>query len=147
MRRRRPCGRGETGAAVLELALAFPIVMLLIFGILQYGYQYWSLSTSAAGAREAARRLVVGTDPACTRAEAMDKVSFPHLGDEPPTVEFAYGTPPDPAGRPRRGDLVTVTVRMESLDLQLLPVPGDGEVVETARNRVENVPVDPLPCD
>lgn len=146
-RRRRPDRRrADRGAAVVELALVFPLVALLVFGIIQYGYQYWALSTSAAAAREAARRLVVGTDPGCTRAEAVAKVGFPHLGDAPPTVELAYGTPPDPTREPQRGDLVTVTVRMQSLDLALLPLPGEGEVVETARNRVENVPIDPLPC-
>ncbi len=148
MRRRLRHRRDQRGAAIVEFALVFPLVMMLVFGIIQYGYHYWSLSTAAATAREAARQLVVGTDPVCTRAEAVDKLSFPHVGDAPPTVEIAYGTPPDPTRDPERGDLVTVTVRMTTLDLSFLPLPGaDGEIVEVASNRVENVPIDPLPCD
>ncbi len=43
-----------------------PLVVFPLLGaILQYGYQYWSLETAAATAREAARALAVGTDPAC----------------------------------------------------------------------------------
>lgn len=140
MRGRR---RDEQGSTIVEFALVLPLVLMFVFGIIQYGYQYWALETSAAAAREAARRLIVGTDPACTIADAQLHAGGPHVGAGLPTVTYAYD---NPANQAARGALVTVTVRIQSLDLGFLPVPGDGLIVETATNRVENIPLDPLEC-
>jgi hypothetical protein len=87
--------------------------------------------------------LVVGTDEACTIAEAVARAEDPAVSGTP-TVEISYDNATDTAVR---GVLVTVTVRLQSLDVGLLPVPGDGQVVESATNRVENVPIDPLLCN
>ncbi len=140
---KRPLRREDRGAAVLEFALVFPIVMLLVFAVIQYGYHYWSLQTASASAREAARRLIVGTDPACTVADAKKQAQGPAVGTAPPQVTYRYD---NLANEPERGVLVTVTVRFKSLDLGLLPLPNDGVVEQTATNRVENVPYDPLDC-
>lgn len=137
---RRPQQRGSV---VVEFALVVPLVLLVLVGVIQYGYQYWAMQTASATAREAARRLVVGTDPVCTLAEAQDRAAGPAVGSQAPTVTYRY----DNAGNvPQRGSLVTVTVTLQSLDIGLVPVPGDGLVTETATNRVENVPIDPLLC-
>lgn len=137
---RRPQQRGSV---VVEFALVVPLVLLVLVGVIQYGYQYWAMQTASATAREAARRLVVGTDPVCTVAEAQDRAAGPAVGSQAPTVTYRY----DNAGNvPQRGSLVTVTVTLQSLDIGLVPVPGDGLVTETATNRVENVPIDPLLC-
>ena len=45
-----------------------------------------------------------------------------------------------------RGALVTVTVTIQSLDMGLVPLPSGGVVTQSATNRVENVPIDPLLC-
>ena len=135
--------RGQRGSVIVEFALVVPLVLLVLVGVIQYGYQYWAMQTASATAREAARRLVVGTDPVCTLAEARDRASGPAVGSQLPTVTYAY----DNAGNvPQRGSLVTVTVTLQSLDIGLVPVPGDGLVTETATNRVENVPIDPVLC-
>lgn len=128
---------------MVEFALVLPIVLLMIMAVVQYGYHFWALETASATAREAARRLVVGTDPACTVALARAHAEAPSVGTTAPTVTYAFGS-----GQARgiRGDLVTVTVTFQSLDIGLLPLPGGGVVTETASNRVENVPEDPLPC-
>ena len=52
--------RGERGSAALEFGLVAPVIFLLIFGIIQYGYLFWALQTSAATAREVWRREVMG---------------------------------------------------------------------------------------
>jgi len=142
-RRIEPARRGERGTAVVEFALVFPIVLAFVLGIIQYGYQYWALETASATAREAARSLIVGTDPACVVTVARDRADQPAVGSTPPAVTIEYV---NQSGLPHRGDLVRVTVRFQSLDLGLLPVPDDGWVEQTATNRVENVPEDPLPC-
>lgn len=136
--------RDDRGSTIVEFALVFPIVLLVVLGIIQYGYHYWALETASATAREAARRLIVGTDPVCTRQRALDHASAPNVGSAPPVVNFAYGNPTNTAVR---GTLVTVTVTIQSLDMGILPVPSGGQVVQSATNRVENVPADPLACD
>ena len=129
---------------MVEFALVVPLVVLIVVGVIQYGYHYWAMQTAAASAREAARRLVVGTDPTCTVAEAQDRASGPAVGSSVPTVVYAY----DNAGNTaERGVLVTVTVTLQSLDVGLVPLPSGGLVTQTASNRVENVPIDPLLCE
>lgn len=139
----------ERGAAALEFALVAPVILLFIFGIIQYGYLFWSLETASATAREAARQLIVGTDVHCVKDQAAGQASQPAVGAVPPQVDIAY-TDPDGAAAPAPvvGGLVTVTVRFSSLDLHLplLPVPDGGTVTGDGSARVENLPAVPLTC-
>lgn len=137
MRRDR---RAAGGAVALEYALVVPVLFALMFGILQYGYHYWALSTAAASAREAAREMAVGTSWTCASQEAVAKATGPAVGGTP-TATISYD---NAAGSPVVGGLVSVTVSFHSLDLGLVPVPDGGHVTETARARVENVPPVPL---
>lgn len=135
--------RGERGGIVVEFALVVPLVVFpMLAAVLQYGYQYWALETAAATAREAARQLAVGTDPACVRAQAAEHAGGPALG-----AVTVTSTPSPPAD----GGLVTVTVSFQSLDLQVLPVADGGVVTESAQARVHRArtgtAADPyLPC-
>lgn len=135
--------RDERGATVVEFVLVFPIVLFLVLGLIQYGYHYWALETTEASAREAARRLIVGTEPACTVAAAASHAEAPNVGSAPPSVTYEYGNATNTVAR---GVEVTVTVRIQSLDMGILPLPDAGVVEQSATSRVENVPVDPLPC-
>lgn len=135
--------RDERGSTIVEFALVFPVVLLVVLGIVQYGYHYWALETASATAREAARRLIVGTDPACTQQLALSHAEAPNVGSAPPVVTYRYGNVSNTAVR---GTTVTVTVTIQSLDMGILPVPGGGQVVQSATNRVENVPAELLPC-
>lgn len=137
--------RDERGASALEFGLMAPLLVLVMFAVVQYGYHFWALETGAASAREAARRLAVGTDWTCTSAEAQRHAAMPAIAT--PVVERAYMVDGAAAAAPKAGALVTVTVRFQSLDMRIFPLPRDGLVVETAQARVENVPrVDePLP--
>lgn len=131
------CRRGEGGASAVEFALVAPILFLVMLGILQYGYHYWALETASATAREAARRYAVGTAQACTQTEARTYAGTAALG--PVTVSGAPSAP-------KVGDVITVTVSFQSLDMHLFPLPDNGIVTETATVRVENVPTTPLAC-
>ncbi len=58
--RRRPT---ERGAAAVEFALVFPLLILLVFGVVEFGAA-WSQSTDVRhGAREAARLAAVDYNP------------------------------------------------------------------------------------
>ncbi|MGZ4445278.1 MAG: TadE/TadG family type IV pilus assembly protein [Nocardioides sp.] len=133
---------GERGSTLVEFALVVPVLLYVLLGIFQYGYHYWALETASASAREAARRLAVGTDWTCTKDEAKSRLDFPAIGAVPdPTYAFTSG-----AASPTVGDTVVVTVRLTSLHFSFLPLPGDGVVTQTARARVESVPTTPLAC-
>ena len=135
---RRP--RDDRGSTLVEFALVFPLVLLVIFGIIQYAYLYWSMETAAATAREAVRRMSVGTDWACTEQEAEDRAAMASVGSTRPEAVATY-----PDGE-AIGDRVVVTITLRTFDLGLFPVPDDGWVVESASARIENVPYSDLSC-
>lgn len=129
--------RDERGASAVEFALVAPLLFVVMFGILQYGYHYWALETAAATAREAARHYAVGAGQTCTQTEAQSRAGTAALG--PVTVSA-------PPSSPTVGQVITVTVSFQSLDMHLFPLPDDGYVSESATARIENVPTTPLTC-
>ena len=149
---RRGPRREERGAAALEFGLVAPVVFLLLFGLIQYGYFFWSLTTASATAREAVRRMVVGTDwTTCAEKWAVAHARHAAVGDGSVTVTRSYSDPDGAplSGDPRAGDLVQVTVSFQALDLgiPLLPLPDGGRVTQSARNSIQNVPDSPIPCE
>jgi hypothetical protein len=59
LRRRDGAGR-ERGAALVELAIAFPILMLIVFGVVEFGVVYNDYISLRDGVRQAAREGSVG---------------------------------------------------------------------------------------
>ena len=60
--------RRSRGAALLEFALVFPILVLLLFGTVDFGIALLNLNTTKQGAREGARQAVVanfGSSTSC----------------------------------------------------------------------------------
>lgn len=129
--------RAERGGAAVEFALVVPLLVALLFGILQYGYYFWSIETASATAREAVRRYAVGTQQACTEQEAKSNARSAALS------EVTVSAPPV---APKVGEVITVTVSFQTLDMHLVPVPGDGWITQSASARVETVPTTPLAC-
>lgn len=134
--------RTEHGSTVVEFALVFSLLVLPVtFGIVQYGYHYWSLQTGAAAAREAARQLAVGRAwSTCVLPEAQGKLNGPAISAVTVTTE------PADLSTLEVGDTVRVDVSFSSLRLGFLPLPNSGLVTESANARVENVPAAPLGC-
>ncbi len=60
MAARTRAARHEHGAAAVEFALVLVLLLTLLFGIIQYGFYFYSASTGSAAAREALRRASVG---------------------------------------------------------------------------------------
>lgn len=139
----------ERGATALEFGLVVPVVLMVVFGIIQYGFMYWSLQTASATAREAARSLIVGTAEACTLDRAEELADNPAVGGgAPQAVARYFALDGSPVTGPVEGGLVEVQVSLTTLDLNMpfLPLPDGGNVVQTAQARVENVPAVPLAC-
>ena len=57
---RRSRGQREGGAAAVEFALVLPLLIALLFGILQFGWYFFVANNASSAAREGARRVVVG---------------------------------------------------------------------------------------
>ena len=65
--RRNSIGRGERGAAMVEAALILPILLLIIFGIIDFSRAYNAKQTLTHASREAVRVYVVTEDTAETQ--------------------------------------------------------------------------------
>ena len=97
MRARRGSGTsrqgGERGAAAVEFALIFPILMMLVFGIISFGIIFaQSLSLSNA-ARQASRAAVIeGTT--CQQVEQLARDSAATIGMQTSDIQVtvAVGT-------------------------------------------------------
>ena len=57
--RRAAQGRSDGGATAVEFALVAPILLLLVFGIIEYGLWFSDSLATRQGVREAARQGVV----------------------------------------------------------------------------------------
>lgn len=59
LRRLVPGRRDDTGASAVEFALVAPILLVLVFGIIEYGFWFSDSLSLRQGVREAARQGVV----------------------------------------------------------------------------------------
>jgi Flp pilus assembly protein TadG len=79
-RTQRGRGRSERGAALLEVAMTLPILLLVAVGIFEFGraYQTWQVLTNAA--REGARIAVLpGTDDASVEDRVQEYMAAGQL--------------------------------------------------------------------
>lgn len=57
----------DAGAAALEFALVLPVLVLILFGIIDYGLYFSNNIDAESGVQTAARQAIVGNlDPTCT---------------------------------------------------------------------------------
>jgi Flp pilus assembly protein TadG len=119
--------RDERGAAAVELALILPILVLLVFGIVQFSLAYNRQQGLHAAAREGAR---IASLPDTTSTEITDRVNDSLSGisfDSTPVID------PGISCNGRSGETVVVTVTVDNtIDLPMLGGPtvtltGRGE--------------------
>ena len=60
VRLRRTDRRDDRGASAVEFALVVPFFVLLVFGIIQYGWYFYVAETASGAASNVTRRLAVG---------------------------------------------------------------------------------------
>lgn len=137
----------EAGAAAVEFGIISVLLFTLLFGIMQYGFYFWAKQAGSAAVREGARRLAVA--PNCTTIDDYVKT---RVGPASVTWGSATATFTNGEGNTgpaaEVGDVVTLTVQFNAMDLDLpfVPFVADGDVQETAQSRVENVPTTPGAC-
>lgn len=138
--------RAESGAVAVEFALVLPVLLLLVFGIVQYGFYFWSMQGGSAAVRDAARRGAVGDLTSCGefRSYVMTQVGAVadeiDAGDITRTYATASGASVSSADL-QPGDVVTVTVEFQSFDfgLPFVPFIDDARVTQVADARVDYV--------
>lgn len=125
MRRRR---KSEQGAAAVEFAIIFVPFCLLLFGMVEFGFYFWTAETTSSSARETARRLVVGDCWSNPHAYAV--AHGPRV--QSTTVSPALATTVV-------GDKITVTVTSNSSITDFIPgIPNTVTREYEARMEVEN---------
>lgn len=62
----------ERGAAAVEFALVLPILVLILFGMIEFGGAYHAQLMVTGAAREAAREMAVGGDTAAATSRAVE---------------------------------------------------------------------------
>jgi len=120
----------QHGQAVVEFALVLPVVLLLLFGAIEFGRAYLRLHVLTNAAREGAR---VGSMPGSLEADVAAKVEefLASAGVDPATCSTSVSVT-DEAGDPRsgglsaaeQGDRVEVSVHHEFQVLSGYIIPG-----------------------
>lgn len=150
---RRATNRREQGASAVEFALILTPLLLIVFGLVQYGMYFWAKQGASAAARDAAREAAVGKPADCAtfRDNVRDSIGT-FATDEianPPVIKRTYskGTG-NSLPEVEIGDEVTVQVQFKSFDLNLpfLPFIDGGLISEHAESRVDYVPAQPETC-
>lgn len=113
-RLRKALASDDRGAAAVELVFALPLLITLLFGIIQFGFIFFVWNDMMNAAREGARRLAV--DSTITEVQAQTIVEN-WLVDWPATFTVTACTTADDTATPATctGDdevFVTVTAPM-----------------------------------
>jgi Flp pilus assembly protein TadG len=94
------------GQSVVEFALVLPLLLLIVFGVTEFGRAWMTLNVLTAAAREGARTAVVtAPDTVAVNARITELCSAARVTPTAVTI-----TGPDPADPDRR---VTVTVQAD----------------------------------
>jgi Flp pilus assembly protein TadG len=117
-------GRDERGAAAVEFAMILPLLIVLVFGIIQFSIAYNRQQGLHAAAREGAR---IASLPQTTKSAITTRVNDALTGitfESTPTITVTNkdggAVPNQPCAPPRSGLTVKVTVQgVTQLDIPL----------------------------
>jgi Flp pilus assembly protein TadG len=110
----RLTNRPDRGAALVEFALVLPLLVVLIFGIMESGWLFAQLTETRNAAREGARLAVV--DFGTASEVAFETCSRAQLSSAGAIVAVAsVGDVSDPINDPAAAVTVTITNQYESI--------------------------------
>jgi Flp pilus assembly protein TadG len=134
----------------VEFALVVPVLLLIVFGIVDYGLYFSNTLASRTGVREAARQATVENfsagdcSPYTASCDAdLRKIACLAIARTGATAGDAYAKVDAPDGW-NQGDDVRVCVAVTEQGVTgLTPLPGSGTVRTTLRMRIEQDTVSP----
>lgn len=141
----------ETGAVTVEFALLVPVLLLLVFGAIQYGSYFYARQAASDIARDAARRAAVSDPVGCAEFRARVEDGIDGIFGSGSTAFIRRTYVRQPVGRTGDllpGDEVTVDIQFDSLDMNLpfIPLADGGSIRSTVEVRLEYVPEQPEEC-
>ncbi len=125
----------EQGQALVEFTVILPVLLIVLWGIFQFGVAFNDYIQVTSAAREAARKAAVsrslGSAAATSAAVAAAKTTAPdlHLSDSQITVS--------PSNNWTQGTDVTVTVKYPFKINLLGRVMGSGNLTSSTTMRIE----------
>lgn len=100
---RSQIARDQRGAAALEFALIAPLLVLLLFGIIEFGRVWSARNVYISAAREGARVAAVGGTAVATRARVGD-TSVPYTPPLPASIAIKIDGATSAAATPCAGN-------------------------------------------
>jgi Flp pilus assembly protein TadG len=141
--------RSQHGAAAVEFALIAPIFILLVFGLIQYGWYFYAMQSGTSAVGEATRRMAVGDcqTPAEVQHFVRDRLgqATTATSDSAITVVTKTYTKADgTTGMAYPGEIggtvtLSVTFPTFNLNLPIISAPNGGDVTRSATARIEDV--------
>jgi Flp pilus assembly protein TadG len=141
--------RTQKGAAAVEFALIAPIFILLIVGLIQYGFYFYAMQSGTSAVGEATRRMAVGD---CQAESEVKNLLYGRLGAATTatsssgiTINTRSYTKADgtttTASPGEIGGTVTLTATFPTINLNfpLISMPNGGNVTRSATARIEDV--------
>jgi Flp pilus assembly protein TadG len=141
--------RDQGGAAAVEFALVLLPLLYLVFGLVQYGFYFYSMQSGSAAVNHALRRIVVGN---CQTVSQVQSLVYSDLGaattassSSGVTTTITYmsadgSTQVAAPGQIGGSVTLTVTYPVVNLNFPFIPIPNNGNVTRTNVARVENNP-------
>jgi Flp pilus assembly protein TadG len=111
--------REDRGAAAVELALILPVLFLILFGIVQFGWLFHAWISMEGGVRQGARYMALHNDPA--GAQSAAKADMPTLGTSV-TVSVAVNGTGTCSGPGSTNNRVTITATYSSPLPTIIPI-------------------------
>lgn len=133
-----PAGRTEGGAAAVEFVLVLPLLLLLVFGLVQYGWTFYQIQEASFAVREGSRSAAVGTlDAAGVAGLVAAKINS---AEAAPAVTTCYADT-NGDGELTVGDEIRVNAAFAATDFgfPFVPYPTNLQIDQDARTRTENV--------
>ena len=116
--------RNDRGASALEFALVVPLLLVLVMGIIEFGFMFQAQLALTHAAREGARRA------------AVDKYDAGEVVNQAFPVTPTISTVPSPPSAAASGDPISITLSYD-YDWQVLPFPGTVALTGSAVMRKE----------